>query len=104
MPRQKIMLPLLLCLSALLSACASSAPVQPRTVYVTAEVPQSLRDCRRAPSWPALEARARKAQRNASQAEVAEFVALLSNAHQDCRTKLLAVNRLLTRVEARAKR
>jgi len=62
-----------------------------------------LRDCTRAPSWPALEARARAQQRKATQAEVAEFIALMSAAHTDCRAKLAAVSRLLAKVEARTR-
>lgn len=78
--------------------------MQPRTVYVSAQIPESLRDCRKAPQWAGYESRARAAQRYASQSEVSEFIATLSAAHQDCRTKLAAVNRLLVKVEARSKR
>ena len=86
----------------MLAACANNADRPARTQVVAAEVPASLRDCRQAPSWPALEDRARAQQRHATQAEVAEFVALMSAAHRDCRSKLAAVDRLLRRVETRA--
>ena len=110
MLRQPITGRLLRCLTALfgasilLTACAANPNRLVRTQYVTAEVPQSLRECRRAPSWAALEARARKQSRHATQAEVAEFVALMSASGEDCRVKLAAVNRLLSKVEARARR
>lgn len=110
MPRLPTMARSRLCLAALLTgltlaACAQDPSRQsPRVQYVTSEIPASLRDCKKAPSWAALEARARKQQRNATQAEVAEFIALLSSAQQNCRTKLTAVDRLLRKVEARTKR
>lgn len=90
------------CLSAL-TACATSQPLQPRVEYVSAQVPKTLRACEKAPQWSALVARAKAQQRNATQREVAEFIALLQSAHLDCRTRLAAVDRLIARVEQRAR-
>lgn len=87
----------------LLAGCASQQQMQPRTQYLTPQIPASLRDCRQAPSWPAIEARARRAYGHASQAEVATFIALMSDAHADCRAKLHSVVRLVSKVEARAR-
>ena len=88
----------------IMAGCASNQNQRQGVRYVPTEVPQSLRDCRKAPSWSAIEARVRKAQRHTTQADVAEYVALMSAAGDDCRTKLAAIDRLLRKAEARARR
>lgn len=82
---------------------AACDEAEPRVQYLTPQVPVSLRSCRAAPSWSRLEARAQAQRRNATQAEVAEFIALFQDAYMDCKTKLAAMDALLRKVEARAK-
>ncbi len=59
-------------------------------------------DCRGWAAWPALEARARAQQFNATQAEISQFVALVQW-NTNCRRKLAAIDRLISRVEARGR-
>jgi hypothetical protein len=82
----------------------TTRPPEVRTVVVTQAVPKTLRKCSDAPQWKTFEARANTAKRHATQAEVAEFITLVTGSGMDCRTKMKAVDELLTKVENRAQK
>ncbi len=65
-------------------------------------VGHAARDCTGMAAWPALEARARAQQSNATQAEIGQFMALMQW-NTSCRRKLAAIDRLISRVEARGR-
>lgn len=78
MPLKKTTLPFLLSSIVLLSACASSKPIDP---VATLEVPRELLTCRPAPRLPEIR----------SQRDVAGYVVELWESGEDCRQKLDAV-------------
>ncbi len=70
------------------------------TSYAQTAVSGIPRDCTRWPAWAGLEARARAQYANATQREIAQFYALVQW-NTDCRRKLHAIDRLISRVEKR---
>lgn len=91
-------------LSGVLTACGSRPkPAEMRTIVIVQQVPPTLRKCSAAPEWKKIEARANAAKRNATQAEVAEFITLVTGSDVNCRAKLAAVDGFLTKVETRQK-
>lgn len=74
---------------------------QARVEYLTPTVPASLRRCSPQPKWDGYVDRAKAASRDITQRDASEYIATVSAAGQDCRSKLAAVDQILKRIEAR---